>query len=184
MYTTNYAPRQQYILYFTYFRETSCQRCSPFDHFDSRLVLEDECTRTDYRIVRCVDGYYLLEGQCKICTDCSMLGKAQGQACKKDKDTVCCDVEGMVVKNEKCEFDPVHCGLGEYLVPGLNGRPGRCETCHPGSYQDENKHRYDLKMNWKSEYYSNECFCCSCFLKQFCCNFVKSATLVFRKKSF
>ncbi|KAK3786293.1 hypothetical protein RRG08_060218 [Elysia crispata] len=122
-------------------RETSCQRCSPFDHFDSRLVLEDECTRTDYRIVRCVDGYYLLEGQCKICTNCSMLGKAQGQACKKDKDTVCCDVEGMVVKNEKCEFDPVHCGLGEYLVPGLNGRPGRCETCHPGSYQDENKHR-------------------------------------------
>ncbi|RUS78053.1 hypothetical protein EGW08_014192 [Elysia chlorotica] len=118
-----------------------CVPCPSRQYQDKQQHRQDECTRTSYRIVACIDGYYLRDGRCHKCTDCASLGKVQGRACKADRDAVCCDVEGMVVKDEKCTFEPVYCGLGEFLVPGSHGKSGSCQTCDLGYFQDKNYHR-------------------------------------------
>ncbi|GFR61532.1 hypothetical protein ElyMa_005434100 [Elysia marginata] len=120
-------------------RETSCRSCSPFDHFDSRLVIEDKCTPSDYKIVRCVKEYFLNKGRCHKCTNCSMEGKAQQEPCQVNKDTLCCPEKGMVMRGGKCQFDPLYCGPDEYLVPKeLSDR----EQCRPCSVKSINPERH------------------------------------------
>ncbi|GFR61537.1 hypothetical protein ElyMa_005434500 [Elysia marginata] len=120
-------------------RETQCKVCSPFDHFKHQLVLEDQCTSFSYKIIECIEGYYLKDGDCQKCTDCtSVEGKLQAQACQKDQDTICCNADG---RDGHCQVDLLYCGPGEHLLHGHNGQLDKCVHCRSGFYQDKASHR-------------------------------------------
>ncbi|GFR95185.1 hypothetical protein ElyMa_004422100 [Elysia marginata] len=120
-------------------RKTSCENCSHFDEYNPYLVQVDECTKYHDVIIKCHAGFYLNGGKaCKVCTNCTLEGKYQGQACTANQDAKCCEDQTMIVKDGKCQFAPIFCGRGEYLVPS---EKEKCLPCEPGSTNPELRHR-------------------------------------------
>ena len=88
----------------SYHRETACKPCTQLDDHNLRLKLVKKCTRShDAQIECCNRSFYLQDGDCQTCTNCTLLDKFEVEACGKYKNAICCSKKGMVKRNGQCE---------------------------------------------------------------------------------
>ena len=91
----------------------------------------DDCTRFHDIVVKCIKGFYLnYHKDCKPCTKCTSTGRHEGQACSETEDAVCCDTEGMMVKQGECVAPENYCAGPEKSVL-LGQECISCEKCKP-----------------------------------------------------
>ena len=91
----------------------------------------DDCTRFHDIVVKCIKGFYLnYHKDCKSCTKCTSTGRHEGQACSETEDAVCCDTEGMMVKQGECVAPENYCAGPEKSVL-LGQECISCEKCKP-----------------------------------------------------
>ena len=89
----------------------------------------DDCTSFHDIVVKCIKGFYLnYHKDCIPCTSCT--GRHEGQACSETEDAVCCDTEGMMVKQGKCVAPENYCAGPKKSVL-LGQECISCEKCKP-----------------------------------------------------